>query len=150
VVAILFGVLTLRQWQRTRYLSAAAGLVGTIQSAEFSRSIARIMALPEQAPAANVLADPTALAAFYGISHVFESLGVLVYHRLLPLHLVDHLTGGYVRASWRRVRPAVEEQRQTLGASFAEWFQWLAERMEEHPAPGKKDGAPVAFRGWRP
>ncbi len=150
IVAFVFGVLTIRQWQRTRYLSAAAELVRTMQTAEFTRSIARIVELPENADAEALLADREVMAAFYAVSHVFESLGVLVYHRLLPLHLVDHLCGGYVRASWKRVRPIVIERRGTLGAMFGEWYQWLAERIEQYPAPGKDVGAPVAFREWRP
>src|SRR5438094_417907 len=99
---MVFGVLTIRQWQRTRYLTAAAELVHTIQTAEFSRCIALIVELGEDTPAETILRDPQLLNAFYVVSHVFESLGVLVYHRLLPLHLVDHLIGGYARASFRR------------------------------------------------
>jgi hypothetical protein len=33
---------------------------------------------------------------------------------------------------------------------FGEWFQWLAERMEQYPAPGKAQGAAAAFRDWVP
>ena len=33
---------------------------------------------------------------------------------------------------------------------FGEWYQWLAERIDEYPAPGKTVGAPVAFKDWRP
>ena len=150
VVAVVLGVLTLRQWQRTRYLTAAAELVHTMQSAEFSAGIARIVELPEDAEPTRITGDPELLRSFYAVSHVFESLGVLVYHRMLPLHLVDHLIGGYVRASWRRVRPTVLARRQSLGAMFGEWFQWLAERMEAYPAKGKQEGAWNAFRDWRP
>ena len=150
LVAIVFGTLTLRQWYRTRYLTAAAELVRTIQTAEFNRSIARIMDLPEDASLELVEADHDFGAALYAVSHVFEALGVLVYHRLLPLHLVDHLVGGYVRASWRRLRLVVEARRGVLGAMFGEWFQWLAERLEQYPAPGKSLGAAKAFAKWRP
>jgi hypothetical protein len=150
LLALVFGTLTIRQWQRTRYLTAAAELVRTMQTAEFTRSIARIVELPENGDAKEMLADRDVMAAFYAVSHVFESLGVLVYHRLLPLHLVDHLCGGYVRASWKRVHPIVIQRRETLGAMFGEWFQWLAERIEEYPAPGKNVGAPIAFKDWRP
>ncbi len=150
VVGVVFGVLTLRQWQRTRYLSAAAELVHTIQGAEFTRSIARVIELPIDADPAIILADNETTAAVYAISHVFESLGVLVFHRLLPLHLVDHLIGGYARASWKRTRRYVEQRRSTMGAMFGEWFQWLAERLDENPAPGKDVGAPVAHRKWTP
>ncbi len=150
IVALVFGTLTIRQWQRTRYLTAAAELVRAMQTAEFGRAIARIVEVPEGATAEELIADREVLAAFYAVSHVFESLGVLVFHRLLPLHLVDHLCGGYVRASWKRTRPIVIARRETLGVMFGEWFQWLAERIEQYPAPGKTVGAPVAFEDWQP
>jgi hypothetical protein len=150
LVALVFGTLTIRQWRRTRYLTAAAELVRTMQTPDFTRSIARIVELDVGTDAAKLLADREVMAAFYAVSHVFESLGVLVYHRLLPLHLVDHLCGGYVRASWKRVKPIVLARRETLGAMFGEWYQWLAERIDEYPAPGKTVGAPIAFKDWRP
>ena len=150
LVAVVFGTLTIRQWKRSRYLTAAAELVRTMQTGEFTRAIARIVELPEDLDAEKLLADREVMASFYAVSHVFESLGVLVYHRLLPLHLVDHLCGGYVRASWKRVRPIVLAQRGTLGAMFGEWYQWLAERIEQYPAPGKDVGAAIAFKDWKP
>jgi hypothetical protein len=150
VVALVFGTLTIGQWQRTRQLTAAAELVHTMQTAEFTRAIARIVELPEGADATTLLADRDVMASFYAVSHVFESLGVLVYHRLLPLHLVDHLCGGYVRASWKRMKPVVLTRRGELGVTFGEWYQWLAERIEQYPAPGKDVGAPVAFKDWKP
>lgn len=147
---VVFSVLTLRQWQRTRYLSAAAELVHTIQTPEFTRSIALIVELPKDVEPNRLLSDTNMLAAFYTVTHVFESIGVLVYYRLLPLYLVDHLLGGYVRASWRRVGPIVTAQRQTVGIGIAEWYQWLAERLDQFPADGKKQGAAIAFRNWQP
>ncbi len=150
IVALVFGTLTIRQWQRTRQLAAAAELVHTMQTPEFTRAIARIVELPEGADADTLLADRELMASFYSVSHVFESLGVLVYHRLLPLHLVDHLCGGYVRASWKRMKPVVIARRGALGATFGEWYQWLAERIEKYPAPGKNVGAPIAFKDWKP
>jgi hypothetical protein len=150
LVAVVFGSLTIHQWRRTRHLTAAAELVRTIQTPEFTRAIARLMELPVDASAEQVAEDEETVAAFHVATHVFESLGVLVFHRLLPLHLVDDLLGGYVRASWRRVRPFAEARRAVLGANSGEWFEWLADRMEEHPAPGKSRGAYHAHRGWRP
>jgi hypothetical protein len=149
LVAATFGTLTIRQWQRSRYLSAAAELVHTMQTPEFTRAIGLVMNLPERADPAVVQSDAESAAAVHAVTHVFESLGVLVFHRLLPLHLVDHLLGGYVRASWRRVKPYAEARRKEVGAMFGEWFQWLAERMEQEPVPGKDVGAFVAHSGWR-
>ena len=150
IVAFVFGTLTIRQWQRTRQLTAAAELVHTMQTPEFSEAIRRIMDLPVGGDANALLADRDVMGAFYTIIHVFESLGVLVYHRLLPLHLVDHLCGGYVRSSWKRLRPVIETLREAHGVTIGEWFQWLAERIEQYPAPGKDVGAAVAFKDWKP
>jgi hypothetical protein len=150
LVAIVMGTLTLRQWHRARHLAATAELVHTIQNAEFNRAIARIVELDPETPAERVGSDREAAAAMLAVGHMFESLGVLVFHRALTLELVDHLVGGYIRASWLRLRPYVEHRRAELGATFGEWFQWLAERLEERPARGKREGAHVAFRSWRP
>jgi hypothetical protein len=146
IAAVVFGTLTLRQWQRTRYLAAAAKLVHTIQTEQFNTAIARVVELPNSAPPESIREDPELAAAVHAVVHAFESLGVLVFHRALQLHLV----GGYVRASWHRLQPYVEARRGDLGAMFGEWFQWSAERLEQYPAPGKRDGAHVAFRGWKP
>ena len=150
VVAVVFGTLTLRQWQRTRYLAAAAELVHTIQNEQFNAAIARVVELkPAESPAV-VRSDKELLSATYVVGHVFESLGVLVFHDVIDLHLVDHLVGGYVRASWARLKPYIESRRADLGATFGEWFQWLAERMETYPAPGKQEGAHRVHRSWKP
>ena len=150
LVAVTFGSLTLYQWRRTRFLASAAELVHIIQMPEFTRSIGLIMELPEAAEPNRIRLSPELVTAVYSVSHMFESLGVLVYHRLLPLSLVDDLIGGYVRSSWRRVRPYVESRRGELGISLCEWYQWLAERIEAYPAPGKAAGAHVTHRDWKP
>jgi hypothetical protein len=148
-VGVVFGILTTRQWRHTRSLTAAVDLIRTIQPPEFARSIRLILELPRNADPKVVVGDYKTVVAAFVVSHVFESLGVLVFYRLLPLHLVDHLIGGYVRASWLRLKPYVVTQRLKAGLMLGEWFQWLAERMEECPAPGKEEGAAVAYRDWR-
>ena len=150
LVAIVFGTLTLRQWQRARYLAAAAELVHTIQSEQFTRAIVRVVELPPGADAERGRGAREVSAAAYALGHFFESLGVLVFYRVLDLHLVDHLVGGYVRTSWIRLRPYVEARRGDVGATFGEWFQWLAERLDRYPAPGKSEGAHRAFTDWKP
>lgn len=150
IVGVVFGLLSARHGRRLRYLTSAAGLVQTMQTGDFARSVQRVLDLPENAKAEVVLSERELVHAAYVVGHVFESLGVLVFYRLLPLHLVDHLTGGYVRACWARLKPYVETRRAHFGPMFGEWFQWLAERLIESPVPGKDLGAPVAHRTWRP
>jgi hypothetical protein len=150
VTGIVFGSLTLRQWSRTRSLTAAVELVRTLQTPDFTRSIARIVELPLDVEPEVIRADPALVAAVFVVTHALESLGVLVFHRLLPLHVVDHLVGGYVRGSFRRVKPYVIARREVLGNMFGEWYQWLAEQLEEYPAPGKSQNAAVVHQRWKP
>jgi hypothetical protein len=147
LMGLVFGVLSVRQWQRARALSVAAELVKSLQGQEFTRCIAVILELPEKADAGVVLNDASVVSAAYVVGHVFEGLGVLVFYRLLPLDMVEHLVGGYLRASWTRLKPYIERRRVVLGPSFAEWFEWLADRLCEQ-ASRKDVGAAVAYRNW--
>ena len=104
----------------------------------------------ETADPALIRNDSEMTAAVFYLGHVYESLGVLVFHRILPLHLVDDLMGGYLRQSFAKLRPYMESRRQELGVSYAEWMEWLAERLIAHPSPGKSKGAHIAHRDWRP
>ncbi|MFT3927027.1 MAG: hypothetical protein QM778_31060 [Myxococcales bacterium] len=149
IVAVVFGLITARHGRRLRYLTAATQLVHMTQTPEFSQGVQRVLELPAKVPAGTIMSDPELVSAAYVVGHAFESLGVMVFYRLLPLQLVDHLIGGYARASWQRLQPYVEARRERLGPMFGEWFQWLAERLEESPAPGKDVGAALAHRAWR-
>ncbi|MSP55704.1 MAG: hypothetical protein EXR69_08905 [Myxococcales bacterium] len=149
-VAVLFGSLQIREMGKTRALFTSTDLGHAMLTAEFTRSVRDVMQLPDHADPLLVSEDPEVGAAVLSLSHVFECLGVLVFHRIVSLHLVDDLMGGYVRQSWRRVRPHVEVRRKEMGVSYGEWMQWLAERLDEHPSPGKSDGAYAAHRKWRP
>jgi len=149
VVGVLFGVVSAISSRRQRTLMVAASLIESVQTMEFTRAMQRVLDLPVSAPPERVLDDEELVRAAYVIGHVFESLGVMVFRRLMPLHLVDELIGGYARASWSRLEPYVRARRATLGPSFAEWFQWLAEAMIRDPAPGKEHGAAEAHRGWK-
>jgi hypothetical protein len=148
-VAFVFGVAAVLHNKRYRYLTAAAGMVQTVQTETFTLSMQRILDLPEAAEPDLVLSDPEAVNAAYVVGHVFEGLGVMVFHRLLPLDVVDELIGGYLRASWLRLEPYIARRRVALGPSFAEWFQWLVERAVEL-SPADARGAAEAHRNWRP
>jgi hypothetical protein len=150
VVAVVMGWLQIRQMRKTRALFTSAELVHSMQTPEFARSVQLVLTLPDAADPALVRDNAEMAAAVLLLSHVFESLGVLVYHRILHLHLVDDLMGGYVRESWKKLKPHVEARRQELGPYYGEWMQWLAEKLDEFPSPGKKDGAHRTHRRWRP
>ncbi len=150
IVALVFGVLQVRHLTKTRAIFSSAELVRTMQTQEFTSAVGIVAKLPDHAAPDHFRRDPDAVAAAVLLGHVYESLGVLVYYRILPLRLVDDLLGGYVRMSWAKLGPFIESRRKELGVSYGEWTQWLAERLLEVAAPAKKVGAHVAHRDWRP
>ncbi len=150
LVAVVLGTLQIRQMRMTRALFTSAELVHAMQTADFASSVRLVMTLPDYAPPSRVADDPEMAAAVLSLSHVFESLGVLVYHRIIHIHLVDDLMGGYVRQSWRKLKPYVESRRSEVGVYYGEWMQWLAERLDQFPSPGKEGGAHLTHKKWKP
>ena len=150
VSGVILGMLQIRHMSKTRAIFSSAELVHAMLTQQFADSVRMVLALPENAHPDLVRRDSRMSEAVLMLSHVYESLGVLVYHRIVPLHLVDDLMGGYVRNSWKRLRPYVELRRAELGVHYGEWMQWLVEQLEAHPSPGKSQGAHIAHRRWRP
>ncbi|UCC49197.1 MAG: DUF4760 domain-containing protein, partial [Gemmatimonadota bacterium] len=85
------------------------------------------------------------------IGNTFESFGVMVYRRIVPLALVDELVGGTVVLLWGKLAAWVEESRKEKSTETVyEWFQWLAERIQEQPGFDILEGAHVKHRDWNP
>jgi len=130
---------------------AAIELVRPFQTTELWHAIQLVWALPDDAPPERIDGQPEVARAASTVSIAYETMGYMVYARLVPLSSFDELAGGAVRVCWRRLRPWTEHVRQTSGSPNAgEWFQWLAERLAESPAKGKLAGAHIAHRKWRP
>jgi len=152
VVGVWFAVAQIREFRRQREDAAAVELVRSIQTPEFLDALMQIYSLPAglDADALRRRGADVEQSAFL-ITFTLENLGALVYQRAIALRSVDLLMGGVTRDAWRKLKEHALEQRRRLGTpNWGEWFQWLAERLEEHPVPGKSQGAYEAFRTWRP
>jgi hypothetical protein len=150
--AFAFGVLQITEARHRRAEQNAIELVHSIQDAEFKRSHQIVDNLPDGATAEDFArgGKETENAA-HSVGVAFEMLGYLVYQRIVPLRVADDLIGGAVRVSWRKLRRHAEAARARNGsANPYEWFQWLAERLEEIPAPGKREGAYLSHKKWKP
>ena len=63
--------------------------------------------------------------------------------------IVQQLAGGMILSMWRKLHNWTDELRREQGPpSWAEWFQWLAERPEET----KQNAAPAyeVHHAWQP
>ena len=147
--AIGFGVAQIRQFRQQRRDALAVELMRSIQDTEFTRSLRMLLELPPNATVADIRSRGVAFEdATWALASKYETLGYLVFRGIMPFELVEELVGGVGVHLWNRIRPwaiAVrEEQGQPL---LLEWFQWLAERMDER---GRPNAIPsyVKHRDW--
>jgi hypothetical protein len=151
IVALVVGLTQIRQFNLKRREAAAMELVHTLQTPSFAHSASLVMALPDGADPQAILGDPAKVEAVHTLNFAFETLGVMVFHGILPLRIVDDIIGQFCQVSWRKAGPYfahIRARDRTNG--YGEWFQWLAERLAQSDRPEKKAGAHVAYRDWTP
>ncbi len=149
-----YGALQLREFTRQRRAAGAFAFFNQWTS-EASRDLMTIDTLPdtndEEVILARIDADPELQRAAYSTYANFERLGMLVYQRHVELADLNEWAGGILRRSWRKLKPWLERERAKSGfPRLGEWFQWLAERVEEHEGRSEDVAAHVAYRDWRP
>ena len=88
------------------------------------------------------------LDAALAVDSACEMWGSLVFEGVVDHHMLDRMVGGWVRGTWTRLRRWVEAERaESRNPNVGEWWQWLYERLEADPDPGKARAAYVAYRG---
>jgi hypothetical protein len=133
VIALIFGIVQVRSASRDRQERLTLEALRNFNTREFSE-------LMNYVTAHNI--PPThekwqKLPAAEGImitqfAQEIESLGLLVAERLINIDLVDKTIGSLVSVSWVKYKPMIQDSRGRRPDPFlAEYFQWLAERIEE-------------------
>lgn len=150
VVGAAVAFYQLVQLRRGRQTEAAIQVITSLQTQEFREAFSLVNDLPVGATADQVRAGgPRFESAAATIMMTFETLGVLVHNRIVPIDLVDQVIGGFLRESWRRLEGYVLWKRQAIGqARWGEWYQWLFEHLAQNPR--RAVGAYEAFRDWKP
>lgn len=150
IAAAMFAGYQLVAHRRERADAHALQVLTRLQTPEFLSAYARVWTLPLDATREDVrAAGPEVESAVDTVMMTFESLGVMVHNRLVPLELVDQVIGGFLRESWRRTRGHWLARREEVGSRrLAEWYQWLAEHLAVETRRSR--GAYDAFRDWRP
>ena len=148
VFAVVFGLIELRHAVRDRQDHAAVDIVRTVQTQEVRRAVERILKLPDDADPDLIRSDPLMLDAALAVDSACEMWGSMIFERVVDLHMLDRMVGGWVRGTWTRLRRWVEAERaENRNPNTGEWWQWLYERLEADPDPGKAPGAHVSHRG---
>jgi hypothetical protein len=147
VVAVVFGIAELRRVARERRDTAAVEIVRAAQTPEIIRAVGRILKLPDDADPQVIRSDPALLEAAMAVYFACEMWGSIVFEGVIDLHLLDRMVGGWVRSAWVRLRRWIAAERiDNRNPNVGEWWQWLYERFEADPEPGKAQGAHIAYR----
>ncbi len=147
VFGVIFGLVQLRHATRSRRDHAAVDIVRTVQTQEVRQAVGQILALPDDVDPNQIRSDPQLLAAALTVDSACEMWGCMVFERVVDHRMVDRMVGGWVRGTWRRLRLWVESERvENRNPNVGEWWQWLYERIEADPDPGKLKGAHIAYR----
>jgi hypothetical protein len=150
LVGVAFAMVQLRLLRTQRKELAAIEILRSFQSPDFKHASWIVLSLPIEANEVQIEARG-ARDSIHGVMATYEAMAVMVFHRQLPLAILDDLTGGFVRAAWARLGPHVARVRREHDfPNYGEWFEWLAKRLEENPSPGKKEGAYAYHANWRP
>jgi hypothetical protein len=148
VVAVVFGIAELRRAARERRDAAAVEVVRAVQTQEIHLAVGRILKLPDDADPQVIRKDPELLESAMLVYFAAEMLGSIVFEGVVDLHTLDRMIGGWVRSTWVRLRRWIASERiDNRNPNVGEWWQWLYERFEADPDPGKAQGAHIAFRG---
>lgn len=149
VAGASFAGYQLLRFEQGRKQAAAVQVLQNIQSPEFRAAYAHIYELPIGAPPDTIRKDKTLDDAATTVMMAFETLGVMVHNRIVPIDIVDQVIGGFLRESWRRLEPYMKWKRERLSAPrLGEWYQWLFEHLSHNPR--RAEGAYTAFREWKP
>jgi hypothetical protein len=140
VGALIFTALQVRVANRTRAEHAAITIVEAAQSEGWTQGLHQLHRIPEGATAEQI--DALGAEVVNAIEHTgirVETIGYMVWRGIVDIEMVNDLFGGIVIFWWSRIKPFAERDRErTSNPKSWEWFQWLAEQLEQ-----RREGVPV-------
>jgi hypothetical protein len=149
---VIFAVIQVRHHRQRRRDAGAIELVHVVLSTHFLEAFRLMGSVPDGISATELRAKGGEYeAAALSIFLLYETIGLLVFRYVAPFHVVRELTGGAAVAMWRKLSTYFEEIREERSHErIAEWFQWLAERLEEEEARAPIEPAHKRFAEWKP
>lgn len=151
VGGLFFAVLQMRQIRQQRRELAAIELFRFFGNPQFTAAYQRVLHLPDGLEAEDIRTGEDELEdAAMLISSTMENIGVMTFQRIVPFVIVNNLVGSSVIILWRKLENWAFALRDELGDDAAfEWFQWLAERLEQY-YPRDPHPAYEAHKDWMP
>jgi hypothetical protein len=139
VIALVFGIQQARAVERERRERLTIEILRAFQTREFAEFINffRSGRFPKKEGDFGSLSEREQVM-YFQFSQQMESLGILVAENIVDLHLVDKTLGDFVITAWKKYDLRFKDAR-VRDPFLGEYFQWLAERMEEHSKNSPRD-----------
>ena len=150
LTGLVLGFFQIRQYRIQQRHAVAINLAQTFYGRDLARAIALLQNVPDgisrqEMRDRGVEYEQAALT----ICTSFETMGLLVFKRIVPLGLVLDLAGGIVSVMCRKLRHWMNELREEQGQpSWGEWFEWLGDRALE--LKKNQEPAHIAYKSWKP
>ena len=150
IFGIAFGLIQLRQHREQTRKMSIMELAASFEDREFSEAY-RLIADLEAGTSAEELGalGEKYLSAALRVGLKFEIVGLLVFHRIVPVDATTDLIGGAAIKFWGILEPWIKDTRSKHDhESLFEWFQWLVERLKDQ---GAESDLPAyeAHKTWR-
>jgi hypothetical protein len=133
LVGLIIGITQVRAAARDRKERLTLETIRTFQTREFSEHLFFIStsSMPCSYEEFQKVPDNDRIT-FIQFAQEMESLGLLVAERFINIDLVDKTLGSFVTTSWEKYKVMFLDMREQLPDPFlGEYFQWLAERIDE-------------------
>lgn len=152
VGGLLFGAIQLAQFRNEQQRQAVTEVAQSFLTPEFIRGYTSVVSLPDSLDFRTLLERyPEDAQGVLLLGQTFETVGIMVHRGDIDLATVDDFLGTITIQCWNKLRPMMLRYRaENQAPSVAEWFQWLAERLQEYRAGGGSAPAYEAYRDWRP
>jgi len=130
---IIFAVIQMRQTRQQRRELAAIELFRSFGSPAFADAYRNVLHYPDGLNAKQLKQEyPDGEQFAMMICTTMESVGVMMYQRIVPSAVVNNLIGSSTIILWRKLEIWVKDLRIELDNPFAfEWFQWLAMTLSD-------------------
>ncbi len=150
LVGLIFAWFQFLEFKKRRQNAVAVELMRSFLSADFAHAVSLIRLLPDGISAEELRGTgPEYEESAILVTTTFETMGLLTFRRIAPFSLVQELAGGLIVVTWRKLSVWLETIREEQSQpSWAEWFQWLAERLIDLKV--KNQPAYLRYKDWRP
>jgi hypothetical protein len=151
IIGLVFAAIELRQARIARRRESMFSLLKAYQIPEFWFALEKLFNMPDGLTRKQV-------EKYFGkdahllslLTSTFESLGILVQRREMDIQIVEDFFSGPLLIAWKKLKRSAEQsRRERRRETLSEYFQWLAERVEEREKRKPPVPAHIAFKNWK-